>query len=154
MEAISQGKLITLANWSWNYLSNLKKFCKAIKDCNSFKAPNPDGFNFAFVKKAWGIIKSDVLTFLQDFYQNSKLTKGINASFVALIPKVEGSSNFKEFRPISMGVALQIVTKSFGKQVQKGASKVLVGETQAAFMEGRQILDGILRPNKVIDEWK
>lgn len=88
---------------------------QAVKECSSFKAPGPDGFNFAFVKKAWGIIKPKVLEFFQDFHHNGKLTKGINSTFVALIPKVEGALNFKDFRPISMvGWLYKLLSKVFG----------------------------------------
>lgn len=39
-----------------------EEILQALKECNSFKALGPDGFNFAFVKKAWEIIKIDVLS--------------------------------------------------------------------------------------------
>lgn len=50
-----------------------------------------------FVKKAWHIIKLDVMEFFNEFYINGKLAKEINKTFVTLIPKVEGADNFKDF---------------------------------------------------------
>lgn len=113
-----------------------KEILQAIKECNSFKAPGPDGFNFAFVKKAWGIIKAEVLEFFQDFHQNGRLTKGINATFVALIPKVDGASNFKDFRPISMvGWLYKLLSKVLANRFKKVIPK-FVGELNQLSWEG------------------
>lgn len=43
----------------------------AISSCDSDKASGPDGFNFKFVKKAWGTIKHDIYTRL---FENSTNT--------------------------------------------------------------------------------
>lgn len=34
---------------------------EAVKCCDSEKAPVPDGFNFRFIKRFWGIIKECVM---------------------------------------------------------------------------------------------
>lgn len=60
----------------------------AIWDCGSAKSPGPDGLNFNFIKQFWDLLKSDVLRFLNEFHANGVFPKGSNASFLALIPKV------------------------------------------------------------------
>nr|GEW25080.1 hypothetical protein [Tanacetum cinerariifolium] len=60
----------------------------AICDCGSEKSPGPNGFTFAFYKKLWDLIKSDVIAFVQDFLNTSTMPKGCNSSFIALIPKI------------------------------------------------------------------
>lgn len=74
----------------------------AIKGCSNSKAPGPDGFNFAFIKKAWGFLKEMVIKFFSEFYANGKLTRGINSNFTVLIPKVDNPISFKEYRPICL----------------------------------------------------
>ncbi|XP_058181333.1 uncharacterized protein LOC131299773 [Rhododendron vialii] len=74
----------------------------AVKDCGSLKASGPDGFNFSFVKKGWGFMKDLVLQFFTEFHANCRLARGINSTFVTLIPNVDCPRSFKEFRPISM----------------------------------------------------
>jgi len=43
------------------------------------------------------------MRFLTEFHCNGKLTKGINATFIALIPKVDNPQRLNDFRPISLG---------------------------------------------------
>ncbi|GJY03743.1 RNA-directed DNA polymerase, eukaryota, reverse transcriptase zinc-binding domain protein, partial [Tanacetum coccineum] len=39
----------------------------AVWDCGSNKAPGPDGFSFAFVKKYWDLLKKDIFEFVDLF---------------------------------------------------------------------------------------
>jgi hypothetical protein len=71
-------------------------------DCDSFKSPGPDGVNFGFFKDFWIELKGDVMRFMYEFHRNGKLTKGINSTFIALIPKVDSPQPLNEFRPISL----------------------------------------------------
>ncbi|GKV02939.1 hypothetical protein SLEP1_g15313 [Rubroshorea leprosula] len=73
-----------------------------LRDNISSKALGPDRFNFKFVKDRWEVIKEDVVEFLQEFQENSKLVKGINNSFIVLVPKVDNPQKIEEYRPISL----------------------------------------------------
>lgn len=100
----------------------------AIKDCHSLKAPRPDGFNFSFIKKAWTIMREDMLNFFADFYDHATLARGINCTFITLIPKVDGASCFKEFRPISMvGCIYKILAKVLANRLRKGLPTINSG---------------------------
>ncbi|XP_028052094.1 uncharacterized protein LOC114256638 [Camellia sinensis] len=109
----------------------------AIKDCNSNKAPGPDGFNLLCYQKFWKVMKPKIMQFFADFHSNSKLTYGINSTFISLIPKVDNPTSLSEFRPISLPILSSII-----------------GETQTAFIGGRNILDGVFIANEVVDGWK
>ncbi|GFS46003.1 hypothetical protein Acr_00g0099500 [Actinidia rufa] len=96
-----------------------EEIVKAIKDCSSFNASGPDGFKLGFIKKAWKILRHDCLEFFFEFHKNGRLVKGLNATFIALIPKVEGPLLFKDFRPIGMvGWSYKILVKSFGSLIK------------------------------------
>lgn len=40
---------------------------EAVKRCGCSKAPGPDGFNFKFIKKFWGVIKEELMKALKWF---------------------------------------------------------------------------------------
>jgi hypothetical protein len=70
---------------------------QAVWDCDSFKSPGPDGINFGFIKQFWHILKEDFMRFIMEFHRNGRLTKGINATFIALIPKVSSPQRLNDF---------------------------------------------------------
>lgn len=71
-------------------------------DCDSFNSPGPDGISFGFIKQFWPDMKDDFMCFLAEFHQNGKPTKGINSTFIALIPKVDNPQRLNDFRLISL----------------------------------------------------
>ncbi|GJV39575.1 putative RNA-directed DNA polymerase, eukaryota, reverse transcriptase zinc-binding domain protein [Tanacetum coccineum] len=88
-----------------NYLERLvtlKEIKEAIWDCGSSKAPSPDGFSFAFVKKYWDIIQKDMFDFINSFFVSSEMPHGANSSFFTLIPKVNNPTLITDFRLISL----------------------------------------------------
>jgi hypothetical protein len=124
----------------------------AVWDCISFKSPSPDGVNFGFFKDFWAELKGDVMRFMSEFHRNSKLTKGINSTFIALIPKIESPQRLNDFSPISLVWSLyKILAKVLANRLRLVIGSV-ISKSQMAFVKGRQILDGILIANEVVDE--
>jgi len=84
----------------------------AVWDCDSYKSPGPDGINFGFIKYFWAELKGDIMRFITHFHKNNKLTKGINSTFIALIPKIDSPQKLNDFRPISLvGSLYKILAK-------------------------------------------
>jgi len=81
---------------------------EAVWGCDSFKSPGPDGVNFGFIKEFWNELKDDVMRFLSEFHRNGKLSKGINNTFIAHIPKIDSPQRLNDFRPISRWLDLFI----------------------------------------------
>jgi len=69
----------------------------AIWYCDSFKSLGPDGVNLGFIKDFWEYLKGDIMRFISDFHRNGKLTRGINTTFIALIPKVDSPQSLNDF---------------------------------------------------------
>ncbi|GAU14347.1 hypothetical protein TSUD_309070 [Trifolium subterraneum] len=124
----------------------------AIWDCDSYKSPGPDGINFGFLKEFWPEMRADIMRFITEFHRNGKLSKGINSTFITLIPKVDSPQKLNDFRPISLvGSLYKILAKVLANRLRTVIGSV-ISETQTAFVKERQILDGILIANEVVDE--
>src|SRR6266487_835201 len=68
----------------------------AIWDCDSYKSPGPDGINFGFLKEFWPEMRVDTMSFITEFHRNGKLSKGINSTFITLIPKVDSPQKLND----------------------------------------------------------
>ena len=124
----------------------------AVWDCDNFKCSGPDDISFGFIKEFWGILKDDVMRFIVEFHRNGRLTRGINNTFIALIPKVFSPQRLNDFRPISLvGSMYKILSKVLANRLRSIMGSV-ISDSQSAFIKGQQILDGILVANEVVDE--
>lgn len=78
----------------------------------------------------------------------------MNLSFIVLVPKKEGRQSIDDFRPISLIDCLyKIISKTLARRLSK-VLESLISETQSAFIDGRQILDGIVVLNEIVGEAK
>ncbi|CAJ2652296.1 unnamed protein product [Trifolium pratense] len=124
---------------------------EAIWSSDGNKCPGPDGFNFTFLKACWEIIKGDIIDFLHEFYNSAILPKAITASFLSLIPKKDHLQTLSDYRPISLVYSLyKILSKVLAARLKKVLGKV-ISTVQSAFLPNRQILDGVLVVNELID---
>ncbi|GAU37415.1 hypothetical protein TSUD_361200 [Trifolium subterraneum] len=124
----------------------------SFKQLNPMESPGLDGINFGFIKDFWNELKGDIMRFIVEFHRNEKLTKGLNATFIALIPKVDSPQHLTDFRLISLvGTLYKILAKVLANRLRMVLGSV-ISESQSEFVKGRQILDGILIVNEVVDE--
>lgn len=91
---------------------------------------------------------------MTEFHNNGRLAKGCNDSFIVLIPKKEGCAGLKDFRPISLISSLyKIIAKVLARRMKVVMGK-LIGDAQSAFIQGRNIMDGVVVLNEVIEDAK
>lgn len=127
---------------------------EAVWNCGSSKSPGPDGFNFRFIKEFWDILKAEVCNFIYEFHDTGKFVRGFNPSFVVLLPKNENPLSLKEFRPISLINSMyKILAKILSKRLAVALNSV-IADNQSAFLYSRNISEGILISNEIIDEAK
>ncbi|XP_028105373.1 uncharacterized protein LOC114304416 [Camellia sinensis] len=127
---------------------------EVIQDCDGNKAPGPNGFNLACIQSYWKIMKREIIQLIHEFHTNGKLSRGINSSFIVLIPKKDNPIGLEDNRPIRL---VSSVYKILAKVLSRRLKRVLptvISEVQSAFVCGRYILDGVLIANEVVDGWK
>eukprot|EP00253_Pinus_taeda_P021174 PITA_21174 len=81
---------------------NLQDVEEAVKHLEEGKAPGPDGFTSNFFHKFWDLIKTEVWQVVEESRALKWMYPGLNATFIALIPKVEDSNTPDKYRPIAL----------------------------------------------------
>ncbi|GJY26341.1 cysteine-rich receptor-like protein kinase [Tanacetum coccineum] len=114
------------------------------------KAPGPDGFNFNFIKSFWDVIKVDFWNCIQHFESTGSLANGCNPSFIVLTPKKPDPIGFSDYRPISLiGCVYKVISKLLASRLAR-VINYIISHNQSDFISGRQILDGCLIANEII----
>ncbi|XP_058749863.1 uncharacterized protein LOC131622859 [Vicia villosa] len=161
LEVSESRKLSSKKVWDSMFNSLLRSFLEApflledvrevmwLSSCD--KSPGPDGFSLGFFKKCWVFMKDEVGNFVNEFHKNRFLPKAVTTSFIALIPRTDNPQDIDEFRPICLvGCLYRLISKLLVARL-KVVIKKLVSPSQTAFIEGRQMVDGVLVLNEVLD---
>lgn len=87
---------------------------------------------------------------VQGFYNSEKLPWAIN-SFIAMILKKSNPQSMLEYRPISLiGSIHQLISKVLASRLKKVLPQV-ISMSQTAFLLGRNILDGVVMLNELVN---
>jgi hypothetical protein len=80
-------------------------------------------------------LKGDVMRFISEFHRNGKLTKGLNSTFIALIPKMDSPQRLNDFRHISLvGSLCKILVKVLANRLRLVIGSVM-SESQTTFVK-------------------
>jgi len=92
----------------------------ALSQMQPLKSPGPDGFGVSFYQKHWHIIGDEVRHSVLNFLNLGMFNSVINATFIALIPKVASAANVTEYRPISLcNVLYKLIAKVLANRLKQ-----------------------------------
>ena len=78
----------------------------------------------------------------------------LNSTFIALVPKEATSNKPEKYRPIALcNVIYKLISKVIANRL-KPLLPLLISPEQTGYVEGRQIMDGIILSNEVIHSLK
>eukprot|EP00253_Pinus_taeda_P036244 PITA_36244 len=114
------------------------------------KAPGPDGFTTEFFQTGWRFLGKEILELVEESRMKQKVWPTLNSTFFTLIPKNANSENAQGFHPIALcNVIYKIIATLIAKRIKPLLAN-LISPEQTGFVEGRQILDGLVVTQEVI----
>ncbi|XP_042988726.1 uncharacterized protein LOC122316260 [Carya illinoinensis] len=123
---------------------------EAVRLMGLLKSPGPDGYGACFFQSYWEIVESDVCEAALKFLNGGGMDKGLNHTFIALIPKVKEPKSVNDFRLISLcNVMYKIIAKTLANRLKKVLDDV-ISRTQSAFVPQRLITDSIITAYEVL----
>lgn len=121
---------------------------------SDLKAPGLDGYGACFFKKAWSIVKHDLMEVVYVFFMNGKLYKATNCTMVTLIPKSREAKTIREYLPIFYcNTVYKIISKIMTDRMRKMLSST-IDQNQAAFIPGQVIHNHILLTYELLKGYK
>eukprot|EP00253_Pinus_taeda_P002372 PITA_02372 len=132
----------------------LEEIEETVKAMKKGTAPGPDGFTVDFYQAGWHFLGKEILELVEESRMNQKVWPAINSTFYALIPKGDNLEDANGSRPIALcNVIYKIITSMIAKRLKPLLDKLISAE-QTGFVEGRQILDGLVVTQEVIHSLK
>ena len=118
------------------------------------KAAGPDSIPIEFYQSCWEIVKNDIIQLFDDFYNGLLDVSRLNYGVITLLPKVVDAEKIQQFRPIYLLNCLyKWITKVLTRRLD-ALNERLILPVQTAFMQGRNIMSGIMSLHEVLHETK
>ncbi|KAL9672679.1 hypothetical protein QQ045_028931 [Rhodiola kirilowii] len=143
-DAVEQGPAVIGAHYrSLVRAVNDKEIWFVLNSMGNDKAPGPDGFSASFFKKNWSIIGKELCEGVRHCLRHNAMPKGVNAAYLALIPKNNQASKPEDYRPISCcNITYKIVASLVAGRL-KEVLPCIINQAQGAFVKDRSIVDNI-----------
>lgn len=91
---------------------------------------------------------------MRECFRIGEVTKGMNKSFIVMIPKVKQAMKFSHFRPISLcNFMYKIISKIITLNLKVILPK-MVSPNQGAFIEGRRIANKTVLVHELVHKVK
>jgi hypothetical protein len=125
---------------------------KAIFQMEHNKAPGLDGFPAEFYQTFWEVIKPDLLELFSSWHAGQLELFCLNFGEIILLPNIIEVERIQQYRSICLlNVSFKIFTKVATIRLNSVADHV-IRPSQTAFMQGRNILDGVAILHETVHE--
>ncbi|KAK3199445.1 hypothetical protein Dsin_022860 [Dipteronia sinensis] len=122
-----------------------------------WKRPKIRGLNFrqlSEVEKEASEVGFSEEEFIHEFHKNGEIVKDLNKKFLALIPKCAHPETMRDYRPISLVSSMyKILVKALANCL-KVVMNSIVGVSQMAFVNDRQLMDSFVVAEEIIHSWR
>ena len=116
--------------------------------------PGLDGFNFKFYRLARDFIAQNIFDIILSFLKIGWLPKGINTTYVTLLPKIIDPTEFKDFQLISMIHGIYKIIAKILTSKLKTVMQDIISINQIAFIADRNITNGFIIANDLVSNLK
>ena len=114
------------------------------------KASGQDGYTPDFFMSYWYVVGGEVTAAVAEFFNSGHLLKQMNATNLALIPKIPNASKNSDFRPIScLNTTYKVISKLLYDRL-KGILNSVIGQSQSSFLPGRLLSGNIILATKIV----
>eukprot|EP00253_Pinus_taeda_P028396 PITA_28396 len=125
-----------------------------MKQLKEGKASGPNGFSTTFFHSFWDLIKEEVWQVVEESGSLHWLLPSLNSTFIALFRKEERTITPTKFRPIALcNIIYKVISKVIANRLMP-LLPLLISPEQSGYIEGRQILDGIILTHEIIHSLK
>ena len=118
------------------------------------KDPGLNGFTIEFYHHYGKIVQQDVWEVVKDSWTHLEFLLSLSSTFLILIPKDNNMVHPCKFMPICLCNVLYKILTKFIANILKSILSFLISEEQSGYVEGHQILDGILIAHETIHTLK
>ncbi|KAE8776575.1 hypothetical protein D1007_50757 [Hordeum vulgare] len=112
---------------------SLEEVGQAVASMKACSAPGPDGLLVVFFQRFWETVRPTIMPMFHEFYIGTLDLGRLNYGVIALIPKVVGASDIRQFRPIKV---INVVARLFAK----GDGGQWLQLIEAKYLRGRPLL--------------
>jgi hypothetical protein len=119
-------------------------------NCYPEGALGPNGIPFLFYQKFWDIVRTDIFNLFREFQSRKLDLFRLNFALLTLVPKVDGASEMKNYRPISLiNCSFKMFNKLLTLRLERVCQRIIAKE-QTAFIRGRYILESVVVAHEVV----
>ncbi|KAL9678541.1 hypothetical protein QQ045_016385 [Rhodiola kirilowii] len=134
---------ITLSDGSLVRGATDKEIWSALNCIGNDKSSSPDGFSSSLFKRNWKLMGKEICEGVRHCLRHNALPKGVNAAYIALIPKSRHACKPEDYRPISYCNVTYTIVSSLLAGRLKEVLPDIINPAQGAFVKDRSIVNNI-----------